>query len=72
MDFRLMDQSQEHVTVVINKTHFALTRHFYLVKLHFNYVSRVFNLLGLRFTRNDIEESDNLRLHGVNDSQNIV
>jgi hypothetical protein len=24
MDFRLMDQSQEHVTVIINKTHLAL------------------------------------------------
>jgi hypothetical protein len=59
MDFRFMDKGEEHVTVVIYKTHLALTRHIYLVQFHLNYISRVLDLLGLRFTRDYVKQSNN-------------
>ena len=66
VDFRLVDKSQKHVPIVVNEAHLTFTWHIDLVKFHFDYISWVFDLLGLRFSRGNVKKSYNLRLHRVN------
>lgn len=71
VNFRLVNQSQEHVSVVVNKAHLALRGHLDLVQLHLNDFSGVLNLLGSRLSRLDIEDTHDLGRHGVNQCEHI-